>query len=341
MKKQLIIIKNISVTIAILLAGFGLCLVMQNVFEEHVLIPSIFMLGVFLISVITDGFVYGVIASVVSVLAVNYAFTFPYFRINFTIPENLLSAIIMIAMTLITCCLTSKIKHQEQIRLEGEREKMRANLLRAVSHDLRTPLTTIYGASSALLENGQDFTEEQKNQMLEGIKEDSQWLHRMVENLLSITRLDGENVTIIKTPTALDELLDSVLVKFSKRYADQEVEVDIPDELVMIPMDALLIEQVIVNILENTVQHAEGMDKIWLRAFTISDKVIFEIRDNGKGIPEDKLKTIFAEGIGLSVCATIIKAHGGDITAENSNSGGAVFRFTLDVEERESDEESI
>ena len=103
MKKQLIIIKNISVTIAILLAGFGLCLVMQNVFEEHVLIPSIFMLGVFLISVITDGFVYGVIASVVSVLAVNYAFTFPYFRINFTIPENLLSAIIMIAMTLITC----------------------------------------------------------------------------------------------------------------------------------------------------------------------------------------------------------------------------------------------
>ena len=327
MKKQLIIIKNISVTIAILLAGFGLCLVMQNVFEEHVLIPSIFMLGVFLISVITDGFVYGVIASVVSVLAVNYAFTFPYFRINFTIPENLLSAIIMIAMTLITCCLTSKIKHQEQIRLEGEREKMRANLLRAVSHDLRTPLTTIYGASSALLENGQDFTEVQK--------------HRMVENLLSITRLDGENVTIIKTPTALDELLDSVLVKFSKRYADQEVEVDIPDELVMIPMDALLIEQVIVNILENAVQHAEGMDKIWLRAFTISDKVIFEIRDNGKGIPEDKLKTIFAEGIGLSVCATIIKAHGGDITAENSNSGGAVFRFTLDVEERESDEESI
>ena len=87
--------------------------------------------------------------------------------------------------------------------------------------------------------------------------------------------------------------------------------------------------------------NAEGMDKIWLRAFTISDKVIFEIRDNGKGIPEDKLKTIFAEGIGLSVCATIIKAHGGDITAENSNSGGAVFRFTLDVEERESDEESI
>lgn len=341
MKKQLVVIKNIAITVAILVATFVVCLLMQNIFTENVLIPSIFVLEVFLISVVTDGFVYGVAASVISVIAVNYAFTFPYFRINFTIPENLVSAIIMIAITLITCCLTSKIKYQEQIRIESEREKMRANLLRAVSHDLRTPLTTIYGASSALLDNGQDFTPEQRRQMLEGIKQDSQWLHRMVENLLSITRLDGENVTIIKTPTALDELLDSVLVKFSKRYADQEVEVEIPEELVMIPMDALLIEQVMVNILENAVQHAEGMNKIWLKVFTISNKAIFEIRDNGKGIPEEKLKSIFTEGIGLSVCATIIKAHKGDITAENANGGGAVFRFTLDVEERNSDEESV
>lgn len=341
MKKQLNAIKDIGITIAVLVASFVLCLFMQDMFAENVLIPSIFVLGVFLVSVITDGFAYGVAASVISVLAVNYAFTFPYFRINFTIPENLLSAIIMIAITLITCCLTRKLKHQEQLRIESEREKMRANLLRAVSHDLRTPLTTIYGASSALLDDSQEFSAERRRQMLEGIKQDSQWLHRMVENLLSITRLDGENVTIIKTPTALDELLDSVLVKFNKRYAEQEVEVEIPEELVMIPMDALLIEQVIVNILENAVQHAEGMNKIWLKVFTISNKAIFEIRDNGKGIPEEKLKSIFTEGIGLSVCATIIKAHDGDITAENANGGGAVFRFTLDVEERECDEESI
>lgn len=341
MKKQLNAIKDIGITIAVLVASFVLCLFMQDMFAENVLIPSIFVLGVFLVSVITDGFAYGVAASVISVLAVNYAFTFPYFRINFTIPENLLSAIIMIAITLITCCLTRKLKHQEQLRIESEREKMRANLLRAVSHDLRTPLTTIYGASSALLDDSQEFSAERRRQMLEGIKQDSQWLHRMVENLLSITRLDGENVTIIKTPTALDELLDSVLVKFNKRYAEQEVEVEIPEELVMIPMDALLIEQVIVNILENAVQHAEGMNKIWLKVFTISNKAIFEIRDNGKGIPEEKLKSIFTEGIGLSVCATIIKAHDGDITAENANGGGAVFRFTLDVEERECDEESV
>lgn len=94
--------------------------------------------------------------------------------------------------------------------------------------------------------------------MLRGIKQDAQWLSRMVENMLSITRLDGKNVKIIKIPIALDELLDSVLVKFNKRYEDQNVEIDIPDELIMIPMDAILVEQLILNLLENAVQHAEG-----------------------------------------------------------------------------------
>lgn len=127
---------------------------------------------------------------------------------------------------------------------------MRANLLRAVSHDLRTPLTTIYGASSALLESKDEFTKEQKDQMLEGIRQDSEWLYRMVENLLSITRLDGDNVKILKTPIALDELLDSVLVRFQKRYGTQEVQLFIPDELIVIPMDAILMEQVLINLLE-------------------------------------------------------------------------------------------
>lgn len=349
MRKTSAIIKNSVITFAILFTGFAVCLFIQNLFENDTLIPTIFVLGVFLISVMTDGYLYGVAASIFSVLAVNYAFTFPYFKINFTVPENIVSAIIIIIITLITCWLTNKIKYQEVIKAEGEKEKMRANLLRAVSHDLRTPLTTIYGASSAMLESKNEFTEEQKYQMLQGIQQDAQWLCRMVENLLSITRLDGGNVKIRKIPIALDELIDSVLIKFHKRYEGQEVQVDIPEELVMIPMDAILIEQVMINILENAVQHGEGMDMLSIKVFTISNKVIFEIRDNGCGIQEEKLKHIFSgnfvsdeasadckksnAGIGLSVCATIIKLHGGNIKAENLKSGGAIFRFTLDMEE--------
>ena len=345
-------IKNALLMLVMIAIGVGLCLIIKTTFTTDILIPAVMVFSVFLISVFTDGYVYGILASVVSVIIVNFAFTFPYFKIDFLIPENITSAIIMIAIAFITCGFTSKIKHQEMLKKESEMEKMRANLLRAVSHDFRTPLTTIYGASSALIESGSEFTDEQKEKMLRGIQQDSQWLYRMVENLLSVTRLDGD-INLIKTPIALDELIDSVLIKFAKRYPDQEVEVDLPDELVIIPMDAILIEQVIINILENAVQHAEGMKNLALNVKCDGDRVVFEVQDDGDGIPEDRLKHLFDgsllgdssdevsadcrprrnAGIGLSVCATIIKAHGGDISAYNSAEGGAVFRFTLKIEE--------
>lgn len=186
--------------------------------------------------------------------------------------------------------------------------------------------------------------------MINGIKEDSEWLIRMVENLLSITRIDSGNVKLIKTPTVLEELIDSVIVKFKKRYPNQKVELNIPEDLVVIPMDAILIEQVIINILENAVQHAESFTKLALKVFVIDNKAIFEISDNGKGIEKERLEHLFTgyynteekadnqkrnAGIGLSVCATIIKAHGGTITAENAKDGGAVFRFALTTEEQQ------
>lgn len=348
--------RHIVITTAILILCFFLCLAVQYIFMESSLIPALFVLGVFLISVSTEGYIYGIISSLISMLAVNFAFAFPYFRFNFTIPENIFSAILLLVVSVITCSLTNQVRHQETVKAESERERMRANLLRAVSHDLRTPLTTIYSSSSALLENYDIFTDEQKKSMLKGINEDSQWLHRMVENLLSITRLDGTNVKIIKTNTAVFELIDSVLIKFKKRYPDVKVYVDIPDELIFIPMDALLIEQVALNILENAVQHARGMTRLSLRVFTALKKAVFEIEDDGRGIPPDKLQDIFSgnyseparvydgkktnAGIGLSVCASIIKAHGGEITAHNKKEGGCIFRFALDCSDESMEEEN-
>ena len=348
-KRRYNILKDSIVSIVIMLMCFGLCLILQNIFDINSLIPSVFILGAFLTSVVTNGYVFGVVFSVISVLAVNFAFTFPYFKLNFTMPQNIVSTVIMIAVTLITCGLTSKLKYQEAIKAESEKEKTRADLFRAVSHDLRTPLTTIYGSSSALLENKNEFTDEQKHKMLQNINQESLWLFRMVENLLSVTRLDSGNVKIIKTPTVLDELIDSVILKFHKRYPSQNVIINIPDCFISIPMDAILIEQVIMNILENAVCHAQGMDKIWLKVSVVQNKAVFEISDNGSGIPEEKLKNIFCgyhnsceissdckksnAGIGLAVCSTIIKAHGGKISAKNLKSGGAAFKFSLDVKD--------
>ena len=342
-------IKNILIMFASLLCAFVASLLFQYIFDVQEHITTVFVFAVFLVSLLTEGYIYGVVAAFVGTVAVNYAFTFPYFALDFADPVDLISGIVMIAIAVLTGALTTKLKQHEAMKAESERERMRANLLRAVSHDLRTPLTTIYGSSTTLLENRESMTEAQQQTIINGIKEDSEWLVRMVENLLSVTRIDSGQVKIIKTPTVLEELIDSVILKFKKRYPAQKVALSIPDDVILIPMDAILIEQVLVNLLENAVQHAYGMTLLSLRVFTLGNKAIFEIQDDGCGIPPKRLETLFTgyytsvdemadshkknAGIGLSVCATIIKAHGGSIKAENVKTGGAVFRFALDTED--------
>lgn len=331
----------------------GLCfvmsLMMQNVFDIPEQVTTTFAFAVFLISLVTDGYFWGLTAALVSMLLVNYAFTFPYFELNFVIPSNFYSAVVMALIAIMTSALTTKIKRQEAMKAESEKEKMRANLLRAISHDLRTPLTTIYGSSAALRENADVLTDAQKDKMLQGIQQDAQWLVRMVENLLSITRMDSGNVQISTVLTAADELVDAALVKFHKRYPEQKVQLELPEDLVLIAIDCMLMEQVLINLLENAVQHATGLTKIILRITLVQEKAVFEIVDDGCGIPAERLPYLFTghfapgeqpadnakrnAGIGLSLCATIVRAHGGQIEAENIPSGGAVFRFALNVEE--------
>ena len=344
-------------TMGILIVFFGITLVVETITKTYSMLPALFSLAVFLISRYTTGYFWGIFASMVSMLAVNYAFTFPYFKFNFLITENLISAVIMLVITIMTSALTTKLKKQEQIRRESEKEKMRANLLRAVSHDLRTPLTTIYGSSSAIIEHYKDLTEEQILEFARGMQEDSQWLIGMVENLLSVTRMQEGTVKLKKESVVLEELLDSVLLRFQKRYPGQEVELELPDDFISIPMDSVLITQVIVNMLENAVHHAAGMTRLLLRVYTEGDNAVFEIIDNGCGIPKDRLDQIFTGyyerkdipsdnqkhnmGIGLTVCASVIRAHDGEISAENMADGGCCFRFTLKMEENTGDDQSI
>lgn len=307
----------------------------------------IFLLAAFLTSMYTEGYFWGIAASLISVLAVNFAFLSPYFAFNFTLPENLFSGLTMLVISTMTSTLTTRIKKQEQLRAESEREKMRANLLRAVSHDLRTPLTSIYGACSTVAENYDSLDKEQTLKLLREACADAQWLTQMVENLLSVTRIDSEKVTVKKTPTVLDELIDTVVLKFRKRYPNVPLQLDLPEDLIVIPMDAMLIRQVLMNLLENAVLHAEGMHTLTLRVFTIGERAFFEVKDDGCGIPKEQLRTLFSGtggttgsadsgkhgmGIGLSVCASIVKAHGGEIQAESRPEHGTSIRFWLKSE---------
>ena len=345
-KKQ--ILADSLFTVLILAAAFGVNLLLQALYKTQTMIPMIFVLGVFLVSRKTRGYFYGITASLLSVLAVNYAFTYPYYAFDLITPECLSSAVVMLIVAIMTGTLTTTIKAQEKMKAEAEKERMRGNLLRAVSHDLRTPLTAIYGACSTLTDNYDELTRQQHIRLLRDIRSDAEWLVRMVENLLSVTRIDGGSVRLTKQDTVLEELVDAVMVKFRKHYPDQKVHVQIPEDFVSIPMDAMLTQQVLMNLLENAVFHAKGMQNLSL-GITVSPKqAVFRITDDGCGISADRMATLFQGnqgtdtradsgrsnmGIGLSVCAAIVKAHGGTIWAENRPEGGAVFCFTLEMED--------
>ena len=277
----------------ILVTAFALNLFLLQWFGIFSVTPMVFVLGVFLIAWRTQGYFWGVASSLVSVMAVNYAFTYPYWAFNLIRPECLASAVVMLIVSIMTSTLTTQLKRQEQMKAEAEKERMRGNLLRAVSHDLRTPLTSIYGACSAMRDNFDALPRQTHMKLLSDVCADAQWLVRMVENLLSVTRVDAATVRLSKNGTVLEELIDAVLVKFRKHYPDIDVHVEIPEEFVSIPMDAMLISQVLMNLLENAVFHAKGMENLRLRVEVKGSWAYFYVEDDGCGIPEEKLSRLF------------------------------------------------
>ncbi len=236
---------------------------------------------------------------------------------------------------------------QRSILIETEKEKMRGNLLRAISHDLRTPLTGIWGASSAILENESSLDRDTRNKLIDNIRDDSQWLIRMVENLLSVTRIQEGSMRVAKTPEAAEEVVAEAVSRIRKRFASRSISVHVPNELLLVPMDSTLIAQVLINLLENAVKHSPDDALVEVCVKRNENFGIFEVVDHGTGIPDEDLPHIFESyvvgdkkdsdsmrgmGIGLSICMSIIKAHGGKMEAENQPSGGAVFRFALPLE---------
>ena len=341
-------------TVIVLMIAFLVNLFLVREFNTKTMTPMIFVLGVFLISWRTQGYAFGVVASLVSVLAVNWAFTYPYWAFDLISPECISSAVVMLIVSTVTGAMTTRLKQQEKLKAEAEAERMRGNLLRAVSHDLRTPLTSICGACAVIIENYDQLSKERQLKLLGDVQTDAQWLTRMVENLLSVTRVDGDRVRLSKNSTVLEELIDAVLVKFRKHYPQQQVQVQIPSEFLSIPMDPMLIEQVLINLLENAVFHAKDMKNLWLRVETDNGDAVFYVEDDGCGIAKERMGNLFSGlmeredfveagrsnmGIGLSVCRTIIKAHGSDIQVENRPGGGARFSFRLEMEENQNVEQ--
>ena len=338
----------------------------ELVANNYANISLIYILALVMVARFTEGYWYGIVFSLFSVICINFFFTFPFFKLNFTLTGYPLTFLIMLIITIITSAATSHIKiqakqlsEQEAILNKAEKEQMRANLLRAISHDLRTPLTSIIGASNSYFELSEDANitpnpvqttsiQDKKDALVHQINDDAEWLLNMVENLLSVTRIQNSTSTKVNTSLeVVEEIVSEAVMRFKKRQPDASLTVSVPDEFIMIPMDSLLIEQVIINLLENASVHSQSEHPI---IFTVKDNpqyVSFHVRDYGIGISPDLIPTIFdgtstrsarmsdahkGMGIGLSICKTIVSAHSGTIQAINYPDG-AEFMFTLPKEE--------
>lgn len=218
---------------------------------------------------------------------------------------------------------------KEQVELENEREKVRSNLLRAVSHDLRTPLTVISGIAETL-GAGNELKEETRKKLLSDIQEESQWLIRMVENLLSITRINMDTMKVTKTAEPVEEIIEAVYKHLKKVYPEGQVAVQLPDDVIFIQSDPILIEQALFNLVENAFRHGEKEQPVKLTVYQEQGQTVFEIENHGE-IPLKQFQKIQSNlssanevsvdsknglGIGLSIVKTIIHAHNGKMTID-------------------------
>ena len=340
--------RNAGVTLGLLGATALICAGMNGIARSSAASSLIFVLCIHVVARLTNGYAWGIAASLAAVLLVNFVFTYPFMEFNFTIAGYPLTFVTMLTVSISTSALTTAVKKQERLRLEGEKVKMRADLLRSVSHDLRTPLTSIAGSASVLLDSP-ELPEDKRRELLGGIRDDSEWLIGMVENLLSITRVGGEGAQIQKIPEAVEEVVADAVRKFRKLYPELPVETEVPEEVLFVPMDAVLICQVLTNLLENAVLHGRTTSRITVRVTSGAGRAKFVVEDDGGGIDVEALPLLFEDkpagaapvdskgrhnmGIGLTVCRTIVKAHGGDMSAANRPGGGAVFWFELPLTE--------
>lgn len=317
-------------------------------------IALIYILALIVIALNTTGYLYGIAASVFCVACVNTIFTYPYFKMDFTLDGYPVTFLGMLAISIVTSTVTTRMKQQkaalderEHKLAEADKERIRANLLRAVSHDLRTPLTSIIGSSASYLEDYQKLTEEERLELVSNINEDSHWLLNMVENLLTVTRIQNDAGTVHKSPEVVEEVVGEAIARVRKRFPGLTLHVNMPNEFLMIPMDATLIEQVLINLTENAYIHSHSNQSIDMMIENNPDSVAFRIRDYGIGLDESQLPVIFdgkyngntadshrGIGIGLSICKTIMTAHGGTIQALN-HADGAEFTFSLPKKEPE------
>jgi len=300
-------------------------------------IAMVYLLGVVVIALrFSRGA--AVATSLLSVAAFDFFFVPPALTFAVSDAQYLFTFAIMLVVALVISTLTSIVR-------QAETEQVRNTLLASVSHDLRTPLAIIAGASSSLTEKGRRMAEEERAALARSIFEQTQQMAELVSNVLQMTSLEHGALQPRKDWVAFGELVASVLARLRERLAAHAVRVDVPADLPLLRVDATLVEQVLGNLLENAAKYTPAGTAVLLRAQLREAELLVSVEDSGPGLPPGDAELLFAKftrgasegavggvGLGLAICRAIIRLHQGRIWAERLSAGGTAFRFTLPLE---------
>ena len=322
----------------------------------------LYIVGVLLVAYVTYGYQYGITASVFSLFAFNYLFMEPLRTFSISNQNDVILLFFFLVTALISTNLTTRFQRQvavareseqlarqlsmeqERIQFAMEKEQMRSRLLRSISHDLRTPLTGIAGASSLIAESGRELDRDSIVSLARDINDQSDWLIQMVENILNMTKIDSGNLVVEKLPEAVEDIISNAVDHVKGRRQNRRIEIAVPDTVFIVPMDGKMMVQVLVNLLDNAIKHTREDGQIRIRIQQKDGMIWFYVEDDGTGIDESIKDRLFEEfttfrpvsqdvgkgiGLGLAICRAIVNAHGGRIYGENREEGGARFAFCL------------
>lgn len=351
--------QDLVVTLLILAAGTAIGnLFWQSAFTKANII-SVYVLGTLLTSLFTRSYFCGVLSSVASVLLFNFFFTEPRLTLHAYEKGYPITIAIMLIVSIITVTLSIQnirnIEEKERAALLAKNEQLRADLLRAISHDLRTPLTAISGNAGILMENASVLDAAKRRQLYTSIYDDSMWLANLVENLLSVSRIENGTIRLKMEPELLEEVFQEALTHLDRKAKEHTITVELPDDMLMAKMDARLIVQVVINIVNNAIKYTPPGSHVQVSARKRGESVEVRIADDGPGISDEAKAKLFdmfytannargdgrrGLGLGLSLCRSIVQAHGGSITVEDNYPKGAIFSFTLPLAEVNTDEQT-
>src|SRR5438067_4017069 len=288
--------------------------------------------------------------SIVCVAAFDYLFVPPRGAFTIDDAQYLLTFAIMLAVALIVSRLVQNVRRQAAaqaaLEIEAETERIRSALLASISHDLRTPLAVMAGASSSLVENGARLSEGDRHALAKSVFDQAREMSEHVAKVLQMTRLETGAINVDRDWASLAEIAASVLGRLRERMAEHRVIVEVPADLPLLRVDATLIEQALGNLLENCAKHTPAGTVVRLRAQRRGDEIIVSVEDYSGGVPDRDVERVFAEfhrgsvegggsgiGLGLAICRAVVRLHGGQAWAERVPAGGTAFRFTLPLEE--------